>query len=151
MRRVFCFPWWCPWRMLWTLPILAIAMLFSKPCQVGTCTAHCDVAFKSSCRVCALPAVLGGSIFGNVCSPIADNTVLTSMAAQLSITDHVQSMWLYVCLVGGVALLFGTLPVGLGWYPAWAGLLIGSAVLTTVVGRAWRVPSLLIHNNRIRR
>lgn len=35
-----------------------------------------DVEFLHHCFAC----ILGGSIFGNVCSPISDTTILTSLA-----------------------------------------------------------------------
>ena len=36
-------------------------------------------------------AVLGGSLFGNVFSPIADTTILTQLATKVPLADHVKT------------------------------------------------------------
>ena len=75
--------------------------------------------------------VLGGSLFGNVFSPIADTTILTQLATRVPLTDHVRTAGPYAALVGGLCLLLGDLPVGLkavGPLPA-VGLIIGAQSL----------------------
>ena len=75
--------------------------------------------------------VLGGSLFGNVFSPIADTTILTQLATRVPLTDHVRTAGPYAALVGGLCLLLGDLPVGLKlWGPLPAvGLIIGAQSL----------------------
>ncbi len=73
-------------------------------------------------------AVLAGAVWGDHCSPISDTTILSSMASGCDHIDHVRTQIPYALLVGGVALLFGTLPTGFG-FPWWASLLLGIAVL----------------------
>jgi Na+/H+ antiporter NhaC len=72
--------------------------------------------------------VLGGSVWGDHCSPISDTTILSSMASGSDHIDHVRTQLPYALLVGGVGLLFGTIPTGFG-LPWWLGLIIGAAVL----------------------
>ncbi|OQR81427.1 hypothetical protein THRCLA_11743 [Thraustotheca clavata] len=82
-------------------------------------------------------SILGGCLFGNVLSPIADDTILACMASGLDIATHIESMALYVFMIGGlsllVGLLVGSLPVGLGWYSAAEGLLLGTILIVAVL------------------
>jgi len=75
--------------------------------------------------------VLGGSLFGNVFSPIADTTILTQMATRVPLADHVKTAGPYALLVGALCLALGDLPVGLGLYgpAAGLGLIIGAQTL----------------------
>ncbi|KAG5455815.1 MAG: hypothetical protein BJ554DRAFT_4631 [Olpidium bornovanus] len=78
-------------------------------------------------------SILTGSIFGDQCSPISDTSVLSALSASVSVGAHVWTQLPYAVLVAVVALVFGYLPLGLGIYSAWAGMLVGIAVLTAVV------------------
>jgi len=75
--------------------------------------------------------VLGGSVWGDHCSPISDTTILSSMASGSDHIDHVRTQLPYAMLVGGVGLLLGTVPTGFG-FPWWLSLVIGVAVLVVV-------------------
>ena len=75
--------------------------------------------------------VLGGSVWGDHCSPISDTTILSSMASGSDHIDHVRTQLPYAMLVGGVGLLLGTVPTGFG-FPWWLSLIIGAAVLVAV-------------------
>eukprot|EP00617_Octactis_speculum_P024078 CAMPEP_0185745058 /NCGR_PEP_ID=MMETSP1174-20130828/3358_1 /TAXON_ID=35687 /ORGANISM="Dictyocha speculum, Strain CCMP1381" /LENGTH=537 /DNA_ID=CAMNT_0028418849 /DNA_START=249 /DNA_END=1862 /DNA_ORIENTATION=- len=59
-------------------------------------------------------AVLGGCIFGNVFSPIADTTVLTVLATRCTLPNHVATAAPYALLVGGLSLLVGDMSISLG-------------------------------------
>lgn len=74
-------------------------------------------------------AVMGGSLLGNVCSPISDTTILASLATRTSVDAHVKTCAPYVGLAGFVALVFGDLAVGLGAYPPLAALGVCTGVL----------------------
>lgn len=65
----------------------------------------------------AIGGVLAGSIFGDHCSPISDTTVLSSAACDCDHLDHVTTQIPYAISVGGVALVFGYIPVGFGYSP----------------------------------
>lgn len=67
-----------------------------------------------------------------MCSPIADNTILTAASAGIDITQHIKTTFPYTLVVVFVALLFGRLPIALG-LPYWAALIICTAVLVAFV------------------
>ena len=76
----------------------------------------------------AIASVLSGAVWGDHCSPISDTTIISSIASQCDHIDHVRTQLPYALTVGGVALLIGLLPVGLG-APWWLMLLTGVLVL----------------------
>ncbi|MCF7808358.1 MAG: Na+/H+ antiporter NhaC family protein [Candidatus Marinimicrobia bacterium] len=58
-------------------------------------------------------AIISGATFGDHCSPISDTTILSSLASGADNVDHVRTQLPYALLVGGVAIFFGYLPIGL--------------------------------------
>ncbi len=63
-------------------------------------------------------AILGGSVFGDHCSPISDTTIMSSMASSCDHVDHVRTQLPYALLGAALALVIGYLPsVGLGVPP----------------------------------
>ena len=76
--------------------------------------------------------VLAGSVWGDHCSPISDTTILSSMASNCDHIDHVRTQLPYALLVGGVAMLLGTLPTGYG-FPWWVSLPLSAVILYTVL------------------
>ena len=77
----------------------------------------------------SLGAVMGGSVFGNVSSPLADTSVLTAMVCRCEMLPHVSSQASYTALTAALSLLVGALPVGLGLYPIGAALAVAVAAL----------------------
>ena len=71
----------------------------------------------------------GGSVFGNVASPLADTSVLSAMVSKCTMLEHVASQAGYVSLTAALALLAGAIPVGLGLYNIWVALALSLAVL----------------------
>lgn len=55
-------------------------------------------------------AILGGSVFGDHCSPISDTTVMSSMASSCDHVDHVRTQLPYALLAAGAGLVLGYLP-----------------------------------------
>lgn len=51
----------------------------------------------------ALAAVLGGSVFGDHCSPISDTTIISSMSAATDHVDHVRTQLPYALILGGIS------------------------------------------------
>ena len=85
----------------------------------------------------AIACVLSGAVWGDHCSPISDTTILSSMSSRCNHIDHVTTQIPYALVVGTVALLAGTIPVGFGM-PWWLGLTISAMLLSAllfVVGR----------------
>jgi len=73
--------------------------------------------------------VLAGSVWGDHCSPISDTTILSSMSSGCDHVEHVRTQLPYALVVGGVAVLVGTLPTGFG-VPWWAALPVALVLLT---------------------
>lgn len=64
-----------------------------------------------------ISSVLAGSVWGDHCSPIADTTILSSMASQCNHISHVKTQLPYAILVGIVSLLLGDIPTAFGLSP----------------------------------
>ena len=79
-----------------------------------------------------IACVLTGAVWADHCSPISDTTILTSMASGCELMDHVRTQMPYALIAGGVSLLVGTIPAGLG-LPWWLLLAIGAAVLVILI------------------
>ena len=77
-------------------------------------------------------SIMGGSLFGNICSPLSDTTILTVLATRCSLPLHISTLLPYTCLVGAVSLVFGDLAVGLGLYGPLAALGMCAAVLAAI-------------------
>ncbi|MCB0479073.1 MAG: hypothetical protein KDC84_12970 [Crocinitomicaceae bacterium] len=59
-------------------------------------------------------SVLAGAVLGDHCSPISDTTILSSLSCSCNHVNHVRTQMPYALTVGGVALVFGIIPAGLG-------------------------------------
>jgi Na+/H+ antiporter NhaC len=66
---------------------------------------HADPAFLSVC----FGAVLGGSVFGDQCSPISDTTILSSMFTGCDLMDHVTTQLPLALLAAGSGSIASTL------------------------------------------
>ncbi|MBN4077279.1 Na+/H+ antiporter NhaC family protein [Sulfobacillus acidophilus] len=80
---------------------------------------------NSSLPIAACASVLGGSVFGDHCSPISDTTVMSSMGSGCDLLEHVRTQLPYALVTAAITIIFGTLPVGFG-FPALACLLLGA-------------------------
>ena len=72
---------------------------------------------KDAILLGTIGAILSGSVFGDHCSPISDTCIMSSMATACDHTDHVKTQLVYALVVAFVSLVFGWIPVGMGWYP----------------------------------
>ena len=80
----------------------------------------------------SIGSVLAGSVFGDHCSPISDTTILSSMATECDLADHVRTQLPYALVVGIVSVIIGEVGVGLGWWNSWVALGLGCAILTVL-------------------
>jgi len=64
-----------------------------------------------------ISSVLTGSVFGDHCSPIADTTILSSLASGCNHIDHVRTQLPYAILVAVVCMMLGDLPTAFGLDP----------------------------------
>ena len=91
----------------------------------------------------AVSTILAGAVWGDHCSPISDTTVLSSLASQCDHIDHVRTQAPYALVAGGVSIVLGLLPVGLG-VPWWVALPVSAVALVALlvwVGRSVPQPS----------
>ena len=54
----------------------------------------------------AIGAVISGGVFGDHCSPISDTTIISSLASECDVVEHVQTQLPYALLSGAIALVF---------------------------------------------
>jgi Na+/H+ antiporter NhaC len=94
-----------------------------------------DFGFVKNC----FGAILGSSLFGNICSPIADTSIMTALATKVSLPAHVKTISQYAALVGAVS-LFSNVLLSLGLVGPAGALAIGSAVLCAVWTRCKPAP-----------
>jgi Na+/H+ antiporter NhaC len=79
-----------------------------------------------------ISSVLAGSVWGDHCSPIADTTILSSMASKCDHIAHVKTQLPYALLVGAIALLLGDLPTAFGFSP-YISIVLILGVLTGIL------------------
>lgn len=75
-----------------------------------------------------ISSVLAGSVWGDHCSPIADTTILSSMASQCNHIDHVRTQLPYAVMIGTVTMILGDLLTAYGLNPFLAILMIFAAL-----------------------
>ncbi|AEF40825.1 Na+/H+ antiporter NhaC family protein [Hoyosella subflava] len=76
----------------------------------------------------SVSTILAGAVLGDHCSPISDTTVISSLASQCDVIDHVRTQLPYALFVGAVVIVFGLVPVGLG-LPWWAAMALCGLVV----------------------
>lgn len=78
-------------------------------------------------------SVLAGSVFGDHCSPIADTTILSSLASGCNHVDHVRTQLPYAVLIAIVCMVLGDIPTGYGLHPLIS--IIGISIILFVILR----------------
>ncbi len=91
-----------------------------------------DGSAYTSVLLATVASVLAGSVWGDHCSPIADTTVLASMASGSDHMAHVRTQLPYALTAGAAALLIGILPASFGLSP-WIALVAGAGLMAVVV------------------
>lgn len=145
LTRAFLSPEWLPLMIFLTAAVIAFAtgtswgtMAILMPIaiplahQAPTADPTIDAAHEMILLLCTTAAVLAGATFGDHCSPISDTTIMSSMASGADHIDHVRTQLPYALTAGGVACLFGYIPVGFD-VSNWILLPLGAAVLFLVV------------------
>lgn len=84
-------------------------------------------------------AVLGGSVWGDHCSPISDTTILSSIATQCDHLEHVKTQLPYAMITGLTSLgaTFMVVNLGLHWSIAY---LFGIALMAAVIWKFGQTP-----------
>jgi Na+/H+ antiporter NhaC len=111
------------WGTMGIIMPLAIPLMYNQMNVVSLqeCLGH-------PLMLTAIGSVLSGAIFGDHCSPISDTTVLSSQASGCDHMAHVVTQMPYALTVGGIAIVFGTVPVGFG-VPIWVLLPAGVVMM----------------------
>lgn len=84
-----------------------------------------------------ISCVLTGAIFGNHCSPISDNVILSSMSAKCDHMEHVRTQIPYALFICIISLITGYLPISLG-FSVWIILplnLVLIVILLRMIGK----------------
>ncbi|WP_020404673.1 Na+/H+ antiporter NhaC family protein [Gracilimonas tropica] len=95
------------------LMVLCMLIAFSTGTSWGTYAVVFPVAIPLAWAVVPDPffitlcfsAVIGGSVFGDQCSPISDTTILSSLATGCDLMDHVQTQFPLAILAGSLAVI----------------------------------------------
>ena len=87
---------------------------------------------ESALMLGVISSVMGGSIFGDHCSPISDTTVLSSTASGCDHVDHVRTQLPYALLVATVTMIVGNLGTSMG-LPVWAALGVCAVMIWAVI------------------
>lgn len=69
--------------------------------------------------------ILAGAVAGDHASPISDTTILSAMASECQILNHVKTQAPYAIMVAIWSVLVGTIPSGRGAFPNWVSILLG--------------------------
>jgi len=90
--------------------LLSSLISFSTGTSWGTFSIMVPIAIPMAVSMDAnialvLGAVISGGIFGDHCSPISDTTIISSMAADCEVIEHVQTQLPYALISGAIALV----------------------------------------------
>nr|WP_321267821.1 Na+/H+ antiporter NhaC family protein [uncultured Sulfurimonas sp.] len=90
--------------------LLSSLMSFSTGTSWGTFSIMIPIAVPMAVAVDAdvalcIGAVISGGIFGDHCSPISDTTIISSMASECEVVEHVQTQLPYALISGVIALI----------------------------------------------
>ena len=103
--------------------ILAAVVSFAAGSAMGTMGILFPEGSEESVMQAAA-AVLAGSTFSNTCSPLADNTVLSSLSTGCDLVLHAKTMIPFMLLSFFVSLLCGQSRLQMGWYSPGIAILI---------------------------
>jgi Na+/H+ antiporter NhaC len=97
--------------------VLCLVIAFSTGTSWGTYAVVFPVAMPLAWSISQDPffitlcfgAVVGGSVYGDQCSPISDTTVLSSLATGSDLMDHVNTQLPLASVAGGLAIVLYTI------------------------------------------
>ena len=90
--------------------VLSSIIAFSTGTSWGTFSIMIPVAVPMAVAMdanvaLAIGAVISGGVFGDHCSPISDTTIISSMAADCEVIEHVKTQLPYALISGVIALI----------------------------------------------
>ncbi len=120
--------------VLWPTLVFAMSVLvsFATGTSFGTMALLMPIALPTVFLITTEPslyfattaAILGGSVFGDHCSPISDTTILASTASRCDLMAHATTQMPYALLAAFLSVVCGTLPLAFG-FSLWQGLVAG--------------------------
>jgi Na+/H+ antiporter NhaC len=87
-------------------------------------------------------SVLAGSVFGDHCSPIADTTILSSMASGCDHMDHVKTQLPYALVTALLCMAIGDIPTAFGLSP-YISIVLIAGILTIILFVFGKKPGVL--------
>jgi Na+/H+ antiporter NhaC len=98
------------------LTILCMIVAFSTGTAFGTYAVVFPIAIPLAFSINPDPiyikicfgAVLGGTVFGDQCSPISDTTIVSSMFTGCDLMDHVKTQFPFAIIASLLSILFST-------------------------------------------
>lgn len=106
-----------------------MAIMFPIISPLSFAISHGDAVNLKMC----FGSILGGSVFGNTCSPIADTSILSALSASVPLENHIRSILPYALLVGVVSIVGGALPVGMRLCSPFTAFGVSLAALLLIV------------------
>lgn len=126
------------WLLPATISVLCYAISFATGSAIGTMAITFPLVGPIAANLGGgsaeylhrcFGALMGGSLFGNLCSPISDTTILSVLATQCPLPVHVKTSVVYTGFVGLVSLIFADLAVGLKLYGPGVAMLVCTGVM----------------------
>jgi len=140
------------WMPVWLVPsvifVFGSVISFATGTSYGTMAILMPIAIplawalapgEMNMLVATAGAVLTGAIFGDHCSPISDTTILSSTGAACDHIAHFETQMQYALAVGGISIVCGFIPAGLGLNP-WLAMALGVAAVYCVLRFAGKNP-----------
>jgi tetracycline resistance efflux pump len=98
-----------PYFLAGSIFLLSSLMSFSTGTSWGTFSIMIPIAIPMAVGMdtdvaLAIGAVISGGVFGDHCSPISDTTIISSMASDCEVMDHVKTQLPYALISGVIAL-----------------------------------------------
>lgn len=87
-----------------------------------------------------IAAVIEGTVFGTLCSPISPTSIITSVSCEIEHKEHIKTQAPYAALVALVTIIFCFIPAGLGFSP-YLLLVIGGMILAGFIMAFGRIKS----------
>jgi Na+/H+ antiporter NhaC len=99
-----------PYLLAAAIFLLSSVISFSTGTSWGTFSIMIPIAVPMAVGLdadvaLAIGAVISGGVFGDHCSPISDTTIISSLAADCDVVEHVKTQLPYALISGVIALL----------------------------------------------
>lgn len=99
-----------PYMLASVIFLMGAAISFATGTSWGTFSIMMPIAIPMAASMDAnialcIGAVISGGVFGDHCSPISDTTIISAMASECDIVEHVNTQLPYAFISGGIAFI----------------------------------------------